>query len=1497
MCAAALLSLFPIVVGAATPAHRYLGTVPQQRTNKFLAQRSLDSRHAAQSPAALLAQAKAAHHDLAVRPNLQNVTLSAPWQSIGPSQVSTSTYGLVTGRITSIAADPSDTSGNTVYIGTTGGGVWKSLNAAGAASAVTFTPLTDNLNDFTATQYASLSIGALTVQPGGTGVILAGTGDPNDASDSYYGEGILRSTNNGLTWSLISTSTVDLAHSGYRYSFVGSAFSGFAWSTTNPNLVVAAVTDTATSTQLNVTSSVNQVLGIYYSQDAGQSWQLATITDGTSTTIIQAAGTSLVGNGNAATSIVWNPIRQRFYAAIRYHGYYESTDGITWTRLTSQPAIHNASGNDLNNKTFCPANPGLPASSSCPIYRGVVTAQPVTGDLFALTVDVNNLDQGLWQDTCNKTSGACSSSTVAFSTQIADAALEAAPPGDTTIPQADYDLYLAAVPSQQDTLLFVGTADIYRCSLVNSCVWRNTTNTANSGAFASAKVAPWQHVIDATFYANSLLYFGNDGGLWRTTDDVNQPACCSDDANHFQNLNGGLGSLAEVESISGDPGNPQTMLAALGFFGTAATTTGSTGTWNQVLDGTGNEVAVDPNNPNLWYATSEFGIDINRCAAGAACDATGFGAPVIGSVQVGGDVQSIPAPWILDPQNPANMLVGTCRVWRGPATGAGWAGSNLLSDMLDGYSGPFCDSNAEIRSLAATGSSTDPAGTAERIYAGMAGLYDGGFPAAGHIFSASVTDASDATTSWTDLTRSTVTNDSNLGFNDGEFDISSVYADPHDASGKTVYVTIQGFTGHGRGDATVYRSMDGGATWQNINSNLPLAPKNSILVDPNDANTVYLAGDTGVYATTNVNSCSDNTQNCWSVFGTSLPNVPVTQLTTFNEGSTSVLRAATYGRGIWQIGLLSAGTVRTTATVSPAVLTFGDQALQTQSVAQTVTVTNTGTFTLNVASVGISGDFAEQDTCGQPVLPGASCAVQVTFDPSQIGDRTGTLTLYGNLTNGGQIAVSLDGTGVSGAAVTLTPQALSFPATLVGATATTTAASTSPLVQNIVIANTGGVSVALTSESITGDFAISSNTCGSSLASQHSCAVGITFTPTASGIRTGTLMVADGVGIQTVLLTGTGLAPATDILAPLSLTFAQQQIGTVSASQQVMLTNHGDESLQAITITVAGPFTAANTCGADLQGHASCAITVSYVPSQIGAETGTLTVSDNKHTNQTVTLAGTGLAPAGASMTPASFDFGPYSLGRTSNAQPVTITNNGGSTLTGLTYAMSGDFVIATNSCSTTLAVGASCQIGVVFSPTQTGTRTGTLTASASNLTAAFNTSLTGIGEDFSIQINGSSTSVLTSGQSATFQVQIAPVGNSSGPVSLACTGAPQGSTCSLSLVTVTLNPNNTTGTVTLTIQTSTTTTAWLNRKGIPGWEKIGFALAALLPIGWIGRHRRWVCLYVLTIVGVMIPLGCGVHASGVNSGGGSGTSNTITITGTAPGGLQHSTTVTLTVE
>ena len=157
-----------------------------------------------------------------------NPATNATWTALGPTAVQTPDFNLVTGRVAAIALDPSDATGNRLYIGTTGGGVWFANNAGAAnTSLIAFTPLTDAVAALGGAVDASISIGALTVQPGGTGVILAGTGDPNDVLDSYYGAGILRSADGGNTWSLIQqTMDEEDGLSSRDYSFRGQRLCG-----------------------------------------------------------------------------------------------------------------------------------------------------------------------------------------------------------------------------------------------------------------------------------------------------------------------------------------------------------------------------------------------------------------------------------------------------------------------------------------------------------------------------------------------------------------------------------------------------------------------------------------------------------------------------------------------------------------------------------------------------------------------------------------------------------------------------------------------------------------------------------------------------------------------------------------------------------------------------------------------------------------------------------------------------------------------------------------------------------------------------------------------------------------------------------------------------------------------------------------------------------------------------------------------------------------------
>ena len=1421
--------------------------------------------------------------------------LSTAWRPVGPVQVASQRYGNVTGRVSSIAVDPADTTGNTVYIGTTGGGVWKSTNAAGAAGSVTFSPLTDTLPVFSLNSsestMPSLSIGAVSVSGG---VVLAGTGDPNDALDSYYGEGILRSADGGVTWTLAVSSDDGVAG---HHQFVGLATAGLAWSTKTADLVVAAMSQSAEAVLVNASDTTYSVMGLYYSTDAGVTWKMATLNDGTAWMQRPGSGGA---PGNAVTAVVWNPVRQRFYAAVRFHGYYESADGMTWTRLANQP------GTGLT-LTACPTNPGLAASAACPIFRGALTVDATTGDMYALTVDANNKDQGLWRDVCGLSGGVCTNA-VAFATRLDSSVLEAGS-GSTAIAQGDYNLSLAAVDSGTDTLLYVGTTDLYRCSIAGGCVLRNTTNAVN-GCAAPAKVAPAQHAVAVVAGAGTagapLVYVGNDGGLWRSTDGVNQrqTPCSTDDAAHFDNLNGGLGSLGEVVSFAQDPTDRGTLLVGLGANGTAATASASAAAaWTQVSAGEGGTVAIDQSAPANWYVETAAGVSVKYCANGSACGAADFGGTAtLGYAQVKQDASAIHVPFLLDPALNTDVLAGTCRVWRGPAqSGTSWPGVNAISTMFGGPQNIACDAttNPVVRSLAAGGQASNATAAQNAgstvLYAGLAGSLDGGGNYGGHLFANYSAGTASGTTVWTDISQSPVTNAA--AFNPGHFDLSSVVADTHDTTGKTVYATVAGFAGNGVNEAHVYRSTDGGAHWTNISGNLKNVPANALVVDPNDANTVYVATDAGVFVTQNVTQCSSI--NCWSVLGTGLPNAPAVALQASagmgtGDGRTGELRVGTYGRGIWEIPLLTAtGQAMPVMTLTPTTLSFASQPVGTLSAAQTVTVTNTGGAALTVSRVVATGDFTTSDTCvSSTIAVGASCVVQVNFLPSATGSRSGVLTVYGNV-SGGQVTAALSGTATPGGAIVLSPLSAVFPDTNVGATSA---------VQNITVSNTGSATVTLQTPVVTGDFAITANTCGTTLPAGVGCTVSVVFQPVASGTVTGTFNVTDSVGTQTTALSGTGVVPATDAIAPAALTFGAQVLNTASAGQQVTLTNSGDVALQLIGAQItSGDFTVVNGCGNSLNGHASCAMTVEFVPKSVGAQTGVLTVSD-QYRSQTVLLNGTGTAPAGVSLSPlGGLSFGATGVGLSGTAQTVTLTNNGGMALTIQSVTVAGDFAIVAggNTCGATLATGSACTLQVVFAPTAAGARAGSVTVVDSAAGSPHTVALTGIGVDFSLAADGPVSQTIAAGGSATYALLLRGAVGLPGTAAMSCAGAPASATCTVTPVGPAIA-----GTTLVTV-TIATTSAGVEMPVRPGERGREVWLAALLPMGlvFVRRARLSRVLMLAVVCGVMALGGCAVSrlipATSAASGSGGATPKgtyALTVSGTSAG-LTRSVGLTLVVQ
>jgi hypothetical protein len=201
-------------------------------------------------------------------------------------------------------------------------------------------------------------------------------------------------------------------------------------------------------------------------------------------------------------------------------------------------------------------------------------------------------------------------------------------------------------------------------------------------------------------------------------------------------------------------------------------------------------------------------------------------------------------------------------------------------------------------------------------------------------------------------------------------------------------------------------------------------------------------------------------------------------------------------------------------TLTPASLAFGNVALGATSPAKAVTVKNTGTATLSFTSIAASGSGYSifSNTCGATLAVGKSCIVKVTFAPTALGLSTGNLTFTDNAANSPQ-TVPLTGTGVPQA--TLTPATATYPATKVGATSSA---------KVFTLTNKQNVSLTGIAISTTGDFSETTTTCSTTLAAKANCKISVVFKPTATGLRTGTLSVADSASNtpQTSALSGTG---------------------------------------------------------------------------------------------------------------------------------------------------------------------------------------------------------------------------------------------------------------------------------------------------------------------------------------------------------------------------------------
>jgi len=197
--------------------------------------------------------------------------------------------------------------------------------------------------------------------------------------------------------------------------------------------------------------------------------------------------------------------------------------------------------------------------------------------------------------------------------------------------------------------------------------------------------------------------------------------------------------------------------------------------------------------------------------------------------------------------------------------------------------------------------------------------------------------------------------------------------------------------------------------------------------------------------------------------------------------------------------------------------------------------------------------------------------------------------------------------------------------------------------------------------------------------------------------------------------------------SPFSLEFSGEPLGTTAPAQTVLLRNMGSATLTIASITALSNFAETDNCSSSVPAAGSCTLSVTFTPSAVGTLTGSLTISDDAAGSpHVISLSGTGLG-AVAALTPGSLTFPGKTVGSSSAAQTVTLTNPGNESLSISDIEIAGDYA-QTNNCSATLAAAASCTFNVTFTPITTGTRSGMLTITDSAGGSPHSVALTGTG-------------------------------------------------------------------------------------------------------------------------------------------------------------------------
>jgi hypothetical protein len=359
------------------------------------------------------------------------------------------------------------------------------------------------------------------------------------------------------------------------------------------------------------------------------------------------------------------------------------------------------------------------------------------------------------------------------------------------------------------------------------------------------------------------------------------------------------------------------------------------------------------------------------------------------------------------------------------------------------------------------------------------------------------------------------------------------------------------------------------------------------------------------------------------------------------------------------VGLMvAASAAHAQLAASAATLTFGSTtvgASNPNSNPVSSTITNGSAAVVTISGIAKSGtnasEFNATGTCvnATPVqlAAGASCTLGAIFAPAAVGTRTATLTVQSDAATNPAIALSGTAAVSSSATVALSRTTIAFPTQTI---ATTSAA------QDVSVRNTGTAALTITQvESTPSPEFSSSSTCVGTLIPGGSCSIVLVFTPSAAGLRTGSVMITANTGPATVALSGNSVLTPTPIvtLTETSLELTSVQVGSAPSTKSMQIANSGNAPLEISAVAVQGPdardfaLGGATTCKAGtLAALAECRLEVEFRPQGAGSKSAAVAIAHNASGGSTVVAlaASATAAPTTSSAVPPGKEGGAGAL-------------------------------------------------------------------------------------------------------------------------------------------------------------------------------------------------------------------------------------------------------------